>query len=221
MSWVACNLEYVPRHDIPQDYRVKGHKPKHDAAALRDLARQYKISGHREVAPSVERVKAELALGRPVGVGLAVYQLAWYNSLGRLRGEIALPLMATSGPQATILDNYLGGHAVALVGYVDNSVEDEESQRPGGGYFIFRNSWGEDWAPKNDFARGHGCLPYEYLTRFCLEAQVIDGLAMPKAKTASVGKGAAAGQTLPKGKKGSSSSRPAGRKKAGKSKSTR
>jgi C1A family cysteine protease len=67
---------------------------------------------------------------------------------------------------------------VVLVGYRDNSVEDDEgANRPGAGYFIFRNSWSENWAKKNDFARGYGFLPFEYLERFCLEAAVMDTLA--------------------------------------------
>jgi hypothetical protein len=63
------NLEYSPRHDIRQDYRVRGHEPRHKEAELRELARQHRIAGHREVSPNVEAVKSELTLGRPVGVG--------------------------------------------------------------------------------------------------------------------------------------------------------
>jgi hypothetical protein len=207
------SLEYVPRHDIPQNYRVKGHKTRCPEADLRDLARQHRISGHRAVAAGVEALKAELCLGRPVGVGLAVYQLAWYNSLGRMWGEIALPLMDTTGPHAKILDNYIGGHAVTLIGYRDNTEEEEDSHRPGGGYFIFRNSWGEDWAPRNDFGRGYGCLPYDYLRRFCLEAQVIDDLARPRPKAASTGKSAATGKDLTTGKKRVISPQPRGEMK--------
>jgi hypothetical protein len=84
------------------------------------------------------------------------------------------------GPQSTtILDTYLGGHAITLVGYRDNSKEPEDSHRPGGGYFIFRNSWGQDWAPQGP-ARGYGYLPYDYVRRFCQEAAVIDDLEPPQ-----------------------------------------
>jgi len=44
---------------------------------------------------------------------------------------------------------------------------------------LFPNSWGEDWAFRNDFGQGYGCLPYEYLSRFCLEATAIDALVPP------------------------------------------
>lgn len=75
------------------------------------------------------------------------------------------------------MDTYLGGHAVVLVGYQDNSPDDPGEHRPGGGYFVFRNSWGQNWAPGNNHAPGYGFLPYSYAEQFCLEAAVIDELA--------------------------------------------
>ena len=47
------------------------------------------------------------------------------------------------------------GHAVALVGY------GRGSQFPGGGYFIFRNSWGENWGD-----HGYGYMPFEYVLKY-------------------------------------------------------
>lgn len=181
---LETHLPYVGRHDLRHTYRVRGHRPGRDEAHLREFARRYRIVDYRAIDHTVEAVKAELALGNPVGVGLAVYQLAWYNALARSRGEITLPPMDTSGVTPTILDTYLGGHAVTIVGYRDNEVEDdEESHRPGGGYFVFRNSWGEDWARGNDFAAGYGYLPYEYFWRFCLEAVVMEVVARSRVVT--------------------------------------
>lgn len=175
-SCLETDLEYQPRHDIRQIYTVRGHKPEHTEAKLMTLAKVNRIAAYRLIGHSVPEIKAELVQKRPVGIGVAVYELAWYNSMARARGEIALPPMDKSGPQAKILDTYLGGHAISLVGYCDNTMEpNPESHRPGGGYFIFRNSWGEDWGV-NDHGRGYGCLPYEYVERFCLEAAVIEDL---------------------------------------------
>jgi hypothetical protein len=194
---LSYQLPYMLRHDIPQGYTVRGHKAQQTETALRDAAKKFRIKSFRLIRPVVESVKAELAAGRAVGVGLAIYELAWYNSLTKSKGEISLPILDTSGPQVQILDTYIGGHAVALVGYRDNVHENEKSHRPGGGYFVFRNSWGDEWAPKSDFKRGYGVLPYEYLSRFCLEAAVIDDLE--PAKTGSSregGKKGDAGSTV-------------------------
>src|SRR5262249_13794365 len=158
--------EYSTRHDITQRYLIHGHKPKREENRLVAFAEKHRITSYRSVARSVEEIKRELAGGRPVGVGVAVYYLAWYNALALMKGEITMPIMDTSGTHAEILDNYVGGHAIVLTGYQDNSEEkSEESYRPGGGFFTFRNSWGQEWAAKNDSA-GYGVLPYQYLERF-------------------------------------------------------
>jgi len=177
-------LEYCDRHDIAQSYRIKGHTPRTTHEDLRKLARRQRICGYRGIPNTVAAIKAELALDRPVGVGLALYQYAWYNAIARSRGEIAMPLLDMSAKEDKLLDTYLGGHAVALVGYQDNAGKAEEA-RPGGGYFIFRNSWGEDWAPHNDAASGYGFLPYEYVARFCVEAAVMDDLPMSAGKSSA------------------------------------
>lgn len=55
------------------------------------------------------------------------------------------------------------GHAVLAVGYV------EDSSTAGGGYFTFRNSWGESWGDG-----GYGYMPFEYASRHCLGACTVD-----------------------------------------------
>lgn len=55
-----------------------------------------------------------------------------------------------------------GGHAMLLVGY-----EDDESV-PGGGYFIVRNSWGENWGNG-----GYAKMPYAYAELFVISAATI------------------------------------------------
>jgi hypothetical protein len=67
------------------------------------------------------------------------------------------------------------GHAVCVVGF---QADDDE---PAGGHFVFRNSWGRDFAraanttigtPTIPFSplRGFGTLPAEYVERHCWEA---------------------------------------------------
>ena len=55
-----------------------------------------------------------------------------------------------------------GRHGLLLVGYVD------EAAYAGGGYFIVRNSYGEEWGED-----GYGRMPYAYLECFALEAGTI------------------------------------------------
>ncbi len=47
------------------------------------------------------------------------------------------------------------GHSVVLVGYA------QHNQFPGGGYFIFRNSFGPTWGDK-----GHGYISFQYLGKY-------------------------------------------------------
>jgi hypothetical protein len=70
-------------------------------------------------------------------------------------GEIRMPL-----PGATPD----GGDAILLVGYEVNSAA------PGGGAFIFRNSWGKDWGRlRGRHGGGYGTLFFEYVKDNALE----------------------------------------------------
>ena len=58
--------------------------------------------------------------------------------------------------------NGVGGHAMLLVGYADDETV------AGGGYFIVRNSWGEEWGEQ-----GYGKIPYAYIELFTTSAATI------------------------------------------------
>jgi hypothetical protein len=55
------------------------------------------------------------------------------------------------------------GHTVVLVGYGWGS------NYPGGGYFIFRNSWGSGWGDQ-----GYGYMPFEYILKYANDLCVMD-----------------------------------------------
>lgn len=57
---------------------------------------------------------------------------------------------------------FKGGHEVLFVGYEDDPAE------KGGGRFIVRNSWGEEWGDG-----GYGTVSYAYVECFCNEAGTI------------------------------------------------
>jgi C1A family cysteine protease len=113
----------------------------------------------------VAALKRALVSGRPVGVAFTVYQTNADNPRYLSHGEVVLPLPG---------ELPIGAHAVILVGFRDHPAV------PGGGHFVFRNSWGKSWAVRNEFAPGYGYLPYEYVHRFCLEAFGIDALLRPE-----------------------------------------
>lgn len=84
---------------------------------------------------------------------------SWYSDQSKIRdGLITMPVPEENPfPQ---------GHSVAIVGYQD------DSDTPGGGYFIIRNSWGTEWGAKNYYGSGYGIAPYEYIEKYCMEAYV-------------------------------------------------
>lgn len=68
----------------------------------------------------------------------------------------------TGDGQLVSKNEWLGRHGLLVVGYED------DPKTIGGGYFIIRNSLGEDWGNK-----GYGRMPYAYLECFALEAGTI------------------------------------------------
>ncbi len=94
--------------------------------------------------------------GMPVVIASLVFN-SWLRSAAtRQSGKITMPLPGE--------EPLMGGHAMLVVGYQD------DTSVPGGGYFIVRNSWSEDWALKSPEAAGHALMPYAYVERCVVEA---------------------------------------------------
>lgn len=80
-----------------------------------------------------------------------------------LDGEtFTLPHVETKDDVTYAVEPCLGEHGVLITGYED------DISAPGGGWFTFRNSWGEQWGRK-----GYGRVSYAYVTLFCREAGTI------------------------------------------------
>ncbi|MDO5308783.1 MAG: C1 family peptidase [Planctomycetia bacterium] len=128
--------------------------------ALIECSKTRKVLGQRPLPPSaIEEYKKVLSgaegVPLPVAVELVVFD-SWLGSeMTHYAGKITLPLPGEPPCQSS--------HAMLITGYRDNvSV-------PGGGYFIVRNSWGENWAAFSPVGRpGYALVPYEYVARFAV-----------------------------------------------------
>ncbi|MDD3587885.1 MAG: C1 family peptidase, partial [Thermoguttaceae bacterium] len=93
----------------------------------------------------------------PIPVCVLAFASTLCSQAAGLTGKWTLPLAGEA-----VLPS---GHAMLIIGYQD------DPSVPGGGYFIARNSWGEDYACDSPVdLPGHALLPYEYIRRFCFEA---------------------------------------------------
>ncbi len=77
-------------------------------------------------------------------------------------GTFAFPETREADGRLASAVAWQGRHGLLLAGYVD------EAAYAGGGYFIVRNSYGEEWGEG-----GYGKMPYAYLECFALEAGTI------------------------------------------------
>lgn len=152
-----CTDQVWPYNPEPGETEHQGPPP---AGADAD-AKQFIISEGIPVVPdSVDSLRALLAgtselSGRLISFGVPVFK-SWYrNPITYRTGRLPMPL-----PD----EEHIGGHCMTLVGYQD------DKDWPGGGYFIFRNSWGEEWASDSEFGPGYGTIPYAFIANYCWEA---------------------------------------------------
>lgn len=130
----------VVRHGIcpeslwPYDPDRFAHRP--PAACWREAKRHRPIA-YKRVTRDLAHVRGCLAEGFPFTAGISVYE-SFESRTVRTTGRAPMP-----GPGET----RLGGHAVLVVGYR------EESRR-----FIVRNSWGPRWG-----LGGYFTIPYAYI----------------------------------------------------------
>jgi C1A family cysteine protease len=90
-----------------------------------------------ELSPAgdVDAIRRHLDEGRPVVVGVLTFS-EWDLHAVAGTGEIILPV------PGSLQD---GGHAICLAGY------ELRPDAPGGGVFLFRNSWSQSWASRSRY----------------------------------------------------------------------
>jgi len=158
-TYGACKETTWPYNPRQQPGNEGQAPPPHGAS---EEAAQFRMLHSRPIEPSlVDHYKHVLSgggegKGMPIVFAVLVFN-SWYMSPETHRtGKITMPLPGEDpGP---------GGHAMCVVGYVD------DASVPGGGYFIVRNSWGDEWAPDSPEAPGHALIPYAYVERYAVEA---------------------------------------------------
>ena len=132
VNQVGAPLESLWPYNINK-FRTKPTQPAYTDAAKR------KVTVYQRCL-NFAAVKNALAAGNPVVIGFDVYQSFEQGAWQQAGGSGLMPYPNTAKEQ------YLGGHAVCLVGYNDNLA---------GGRFIARNSWGTSWADG-----GYFYMPY-------------------------------------------------------------
>lgn len=119
-------------------------------------AARFRARGLHRLEPSnLAEIQARLAGGKPVAIGLSIYED--FYQLGRGVYEV---------PAANIRERgFRGGHAVVLVGYDDH----KKSRQGGSGAFRFLNSFSRDWGD-----RGYGWISYRAFRQLVRTAVILD-----------------------------------------------
>ena len=132
---------FNPGEKIGKDLLDDGQhfKPRFQAKWIKDWNNATELE-HSQLAALLE----ELRRGVPVASGLR-----WPNTFEseKIKG---IPVMKTPGPQGVT-----DGHSIAFVGFK------KDDDFPGGGYLIFRNSWGTSFQED-----GYGYMPFKYALKY-------------------------------------------------------
>ncbi len=131
-------------------------------SGIMDKASPNRIHSFAGLAPTnVDALRQALANDSPVAFSVPVYA-HWWMKPTQSTGDVRLPLPG---------EKVEGGHAMCMVGY------EADLNVPGGGYFLVRNSWGEDWAKDQKTAEevpmpGYARIPYAYINQYGTSAYI-------------------------------------------------
>jgi hypothetical protein len=143
-----------------------GHRvaPPKKIAVAEAARRAVRIRGATGRAAAIVR---KLIQGQPVAVSLPVF-VASDQGVSNWDTDAAWDYGAVLDPPPSLAAAN-EGHAVALVGFR------RDPQKPGGGVFILRNSWGEDWGASLPDTRhagprpGYGTVSVAYVEKYAWE----------------------------------------------------
>ncbi|NNJ10155.1 C1 family peptidase [Chloroflexales bacterium ZM16-3] len=167
-----CTEPTWPYHPDPDSSQPGGPTPPPPAY---DEAKRRRITGFTQLpakgTAGVAQIQAQLAQGKPVMIGMPIYEHWTGSTQGTLLGRLRFPLPG---------ERQSGGHAMCVVGYRTDDTA------PGGGYFIVRNSWGTEWGKDNIDGPGYCHMPFLLVARQNLVAFVADGIVVEAKVTAPV-----------------------------------
>lgn len=165
--WGVCREELKPY--LADRAYLRGEP---SSVALRDGLRRCPTSRDLWMLPprNVDAIKDQLANGRPVAISVPLFQSVMNSLLFHGQGRFLLRL-----GRADLVHSY---HALCIVAYFDNTwlLQHQLSEQPGGGTFLVRNSWGQQWGIDNPLAKLQGCeggyalMPYAYVAKYAVEA---------------------------------------------------
>lgn len=117
-------------------------------------AKSYTISSY-SLLNSLTGIKQTLAVSKPIIIGMDVFESFEGSSIANT-GIMPIPKKT---------EEYLGGHSVLVVGYIDGKNPTKSLT----GCLIIRNSWGIEWGDK-----GYFYMPYEYLKEHTFDYWVMN-----------------------------------------------
>jgi hypothetical protein len=136
MSWDGINVgteNFIKGNSVMSNVKIQ----------FSDIGKkiQYKNVVNTNPLKFIDNINKNLAIGRPVEIGLFVYD----SFMSAQKGWIPVPNKK--------LEKNQGGHAIALVG-----VGPYDVKQPQKNFYKFINSWGATWGDK-----GFGFLPEDFL----------------------------------------------------------
>ena len=116
-------------------------------------------------ATELRSVIATLRSGRPVATGIW-----WLSNFSTVKHH-GIPLIKDYPRSANVGSNppMFDGHSIDLVGFR------QAKDFPGGGYFIFRNSFGKDWGD-----HGYGFVSFQFMRTYANDAIAIAPQPWPR-----------------------------------------
>jgi len=144
---VLQQMGVCPEADDPYDVSKFTQAPSQPAITA---AKMFTISAYHRIQTLIP-LKTALAGGNGAVLGVTVYESFESPDADRT-GHIPIPQRG---------EQRLGGHAIFCVGYRD------DANYAGGGYVIFKNSWGTGWGDQ-----GYGYLPYQYVSNHKLTSDI-------------------------------------------------